>query len=91
MRKVSLVAASVLALMVAAPAHTIPARAAIPVAANDGTPSLAPLIKKVAPSVVSIAVRAQSWLHEALTDTRPEREKACGLGAVRSLTSGGGW
>jgi serine protease Do/serine protease DegQ len=60
MRKVSLVAASVLAFMVTAPVHTIPAKAAIPVTTNDGIPSLAPLIKKVAPSVVSIAVRAQS-------------------------------
>lgn len=68
MRKISVVAVSVLALMAALPAHVVFSRVSIPATANDNIPSLAPLIKRVSPSVVSITIRARSTQQDSVLE-----------------------
>ena len=69
MRALAILAVSVLSLTAAMQAHSASSRVAVPpTGLNDNLPSLAPVIKKVGPSVVSIAIRAPVAQKDSMFD-----------------------
>jgi Do/DeqQ family serine protease len=72
-RNIKLVAVTVLVLMADAPDVGF-SKVAIPATGNDNVPSLAPLIKRVGPSVVSITIRALSNQQDSTFDDSTLRQ-----------------
>src|SRR6266566_1884600 len=79
MRMLSALVLSVLSLTAVMPMQAAPAQAtAVPAILNDGLPSLAPVIKKVGASVVSITIRAPVAQQDSLLD-EPALRQLMGL------------